>query len=219
MSSPAPRRPGPPRRKEQASGPVDLLLEGLARLVTEGPAAAAPALRQAVSAFAGGDLPMSDRLQFGPMAHGAAIALWVEEGQRDLDPADPAGPYRRCARPAADRPGRAGHRCAARSVCPVGYFLLEGGTARRTPKPASVEARTVLSGSGRGSADMARRSPSDRRPLGSAHVMRRVVPQRSTQLRRRAHALHPRGGAARPGIPASCNSLIPHRSCPARPAP
>jgi DNA-binding CsgD family transcriptional regulator/tetratricopeptide (TPR) repeat protein len=69
---------------DQASGPLDLLLEGLARLVTEGPAAAAPALRQAVSAFASADIPMSDRLQFGPMAQGAAIALWNEEGQRAI---------------------------------------------------------------------------------------------------------------------------------------
>jgi DNA-binding CsgD family transcriptional regulator/tetratricopeptide (TPR) repeat protein len=69
---------------EPASGPLDLLLEGLARLVTEGPAAAAPALRQAVSAFASSDIPISDRLQFGPMAQGAAIALWNEEGQRAI---------------------------------------------------------------------------------------------------------------------------------------
>ena len=64
---------------EQPSGPLDLLLEGFALLVTEGPAAAAPALRQAVSAFASADIPVSDRLQFGPMAQGAAIALWDEE--------------------------------------------------------------------------------------------------------------------------------------------
>jgi DNA-binding CsgD family transcriptional regulator len=69
---------------EQPPGPLDLLLEGFARLVTDGPAAAAPALRQAVSAFAGADIPMSDRLQFGPMAQGAAIALWNEEGQRAI---------------------------------------------------------------------------------------------------------------------------------------
>jgi DNA-binding CsgD family transcriptional regulator len=69
---------------EQASGPLDLLLKGFALLVTEGPAAAAPSLRQAVSAFASADIPMSDRLQFGPMAQGAAIALWNEEGQRAI---------------------------------------------------------------------------------------------------------------------------------------
>jgi DNA-binding CsgD family transcriptional regulator len=69
---------------EQASGPLDVLLKGFALLVTEGPAAAAPALQQAVSAFASADIPMSDRLQFGPMAQGAAIALWNEEGQRAI---------------------------------------------------------------------------------------------------------------------------------------
>ena len=69
---------------EQASGPLDLLLEGFALLATEGPAAAAPALRQAVTAFASADISMSDRLQFGPMAQGAAIALWNEEGQRAI---------------------------------------------------------------------------------------------------------------------------------------
>ena len=69
---------------EQASGPLDLLLKGFALLVTEGPAAAAPTLRQVVSAFASADIPMSDRLQFGPMAQGAAIALWNEEGQRAI---------------------------------------------------------------------------------------------------------------------------------------
>src|SRR5262249_35809111 len=38
-------------------------------------------------------------------------------------------------------------------------------------------------------------------PRGSAQVMHQVLPQRSTQLRRRAHAGHLRGGAARPGTP------------------
>ena len=54
---------------------------------------------------------------------------------------------------------------------------------------------------------------------GSPQVMHQAVPQRSTQLRRRAHAVHPRGGAVRPETLVSCNSLIPLRSCPARPAP
>jgi len=55
---------------EPPPGPLDLLLEGFALLVTDGPAAAAPALRQAVSAFARADIPMNERLQFGPMAQG-----------------------------------------------------------------------------------------------------------------------------------------------------
>jgi DNA-binding CsgD family transcriptional regulator len=69
---------------EQPSGPLDLLLEGLALLGTDGPAAAAPALRQVVRAFASEDIPIKDRLQFGPMAQGAAIALWDEDGQRAI---------------------------------------------------------------------------------------------------------------------------------------
>jgi DNA-binding CsgD family transcriptional regulator len=69
---------------EQPPGPLDLLLEGLALLGTDGPAAAAPALRRAVRAFASEDVPMKDRLQFGPMAQGAAIALWDEDGQRAI---------------------------------------------------------------------------------------------------------------------------------------
>ena len=69
---------------EQPPGPLDLLLEGLALLGTDGPAAAAPALRRAVRAFASEDIPMKDRLQFGPMAQGAAIALWDEDGQRAI---------------------------------------------------------------------------------------------------------------------------------------
>jgi DNA-binding CsgD family transcriptional regulator/tetratricopeptide (TPR) repeat protein len=69
---------------EQPSGPLDLLLEGFALLVTDGPAAAAPALRHAVDAFASADIPVNDRLQYGPMAQGAAIALWEEDGQRTI---------------------------------------------------------------------------------------------------------------------------------------
>jgi DNA-binding CsgD family transcriptional regulator/tetratricopeptide (TPR) repeat protein len=69
---------------EQPSGPLDLLLEGFALLVTDGPAAAAPALRHAVGAFASADIPVNDRLQYGPMAQGAAIALWEEDGQRTI---------------------------------------------------------------------------------------------------------------------------------------
>jgi DNA-binding CsgD family transcriptional regulator len=69
---------------KQPPRPLDLLLDGLARLVTDGPGAAAPALRPAVSAFAGTDIPVEERLQFGPMAQGAAIALWDEDGQRTI---------------------------------------------------------------------------------------------------------------------------------------
>jgi DNA-binding CsgD family transcriptional regulator len=59
---------GPPR-------PADLLLDGLTRLVTDGPAAAAPTLRQAVSAFARGEIPVEHELRRGWMAAIAGAAL------------------------------------------------------------------------------------------------------------------------------------------------
>ena len=55
--------------------PVDLLLDGLARLVTDGPAAAAPTLRQAVSAFARAEIPVEHELRWGWMAAVAGAAL------------------------------------------------------------------------------------------------------------------------------------------------
>jgi len=63
---------------------LDLLLDGFALLVTDGPAAAAPALRQAASAFASADLPRKEGLQFGWMASGAANALWDTDGHRAI---------------------------------------------------------------------------------------------------------------------------------------
>ena len=56
--------------------PVDLVLSGLALLVADGPAAAAPTLRQAVSVFTGAGLTVEDGLRWGWIAQGAASALW-----------------------------------------------------------------------------------------------------------------------------------------------
>ena len=69
---------------KQPSRPLDLLLDGFALLVTDGPTAAAPALRQAASAFASADLPLEEEFQFGWMASGAAIALWDKDGWRAI---------------------------------------------------------------------------------------------------------------------------------------
>jgi hypothetical protein len=44
--------------------PADLLLDGLTLLVTDGPAAAAPVLRQAASAFTGPEVPVAQRLRW-----------------------------------------------------------------------------------------------------------------------------------------------------------
>jgi DNA-binding CsgD family transcriptional regulator len=57
-------------------GLAELVLDGLARLVTEGPAAAAPALRQAASAFAGADISVEERIRWGWLGQAAASALW-----------------------------------------------------------------------------------------------------------------------------------------------
>jgi DNA-binding CsgD family transcriptional regulator len=64
----APRPPAP--------GPTDLLLDGLAALITEGRAAAGPALRRAVDAFRGDDVSAEQSLQWGVLASSAAVTLW-----------------------------------------------------------------------------------------------------------------------------------------------
>ena len=86
-----PRRPGPARRAHRP-GPADLVLDGLALLVTDGPAAAAPALRQAASAFASADISAEEGIRWGWLASGGRQRV---VGRRPLarDPA-PAGPAR-----------------------------------------------------------------------------------------------------------------------------
>ncbi len=61
--------------------PVDLLLDGLALMITDGPAVAAPALRQATSAFASADIPAEDLLRWGWLAGLAQWALWDNGGR------------------------------------------------------------------------------------------------------------------------------------------
>lgn len=68
--------PAPPRPPR----PVGLLLDGLSLLVTDGPAAAAPALRRAKRAFAGPDVPVSEQLRLGWMAPVVGAALWDDGG-------------------------------------------------------------------------------------------------------------------------------------------
>jgi hypothetical protein len=68
-----PPPPHPPR-------PADLLLDGLTLLVTDGPAAAAPVLRQATTAFADPDVPVTQRLRWSWMAPMAGASLWDYQG-------------------------------------------------------------------------------------------------------------------------------------------
>jgi DNA-binding CsgD family transcriptional regulator len=57
-------------------GPADLVLDGLALLVTDGPAVAAPALQRAVSAFANADISADEEIRWGWLGRAAASALW-----------------------------------------------------------------------------------------------------------------------------------------------
>ena len=63
---------------------VDLVLAGLALIVTDGPAAAAPALRTAVSAVADADITAAEILRWGWLAQVAASALWDDDAWRAL---------------------------------------------------------------------------------------------------------------------------------------
>jgi DNA-binding CsgD family transcriptional regulator len=65
-------------------GPVELLLDGLALLNLDGLAAAAAALRQAVSLFAGDSISARDRIRWGWLAQAAALMLWEDEGWRAI---------------------------------------------------------------------------------------------------------------------------------------
>src|SRR5262249_55630502 len=62
-----------------APSPSDLLLDGLAVLVTEGRAAAAPLLRRAVRVFAEEEISMAERLRWGFLAVVAAIMVGDEQ--------------------------------------------------------------------------------------------------------------------------------------------
>src|SRR5215469_5322906 len=62
-----------------APRPSDLLLDGLAVLVTEGRATAAPLLRRAARVFAGEEITMAERLRWGFLAVVAAIMVWDEQ--------------------------------------------------------------------------------------------------------------------------------------------
>jgi DNA-binding CsgD family transcriptional regulator len=61
-----------------APRPLDVLLDGLALLITEGHAVAAPTLKRAMQALV--DMPAEDVLRWGWMANGARCAVWDFEG-------------------------------------------------------------------------------------------------------------------------------------------
>jgi DNA-binding CsgD family transcriptional regulator len=59
---------------------IDLLLDGLALLVTVSPTVAAPVLRQATAAFASAGTPAEERLGWSWLASAAALYLWDFDG-------------------------------------------------------------------------------------------------------------------------------------------
>ncbi len=72
-ASAAARRADPPR-------PSDLLLDGLARLITDGRAAGVPTLERAVGAFAGDGISAEAALRWGFLAVVPALVLWDFDG-------------------------------------------------------------------------------------------------------------------------------------------
>jgi DNA-binding CsgD family transcriptional regulator len=64
--------------------PIDLILDGLAQFVIDGPAAAAQRLRHAARAFADADMTVEEGLRWGWLAHAAASATWDDEVWRVL---------------------------------------------------------------------------------------------------------------------------------------
>ena len=61
--------------------PADLVLDGLAMIVTDGPAAAAPTLRRAVSAVVNADIAADEPSCWGWQAQAAASALWDNDAR------------------------------------------------------------------------------------------------------------------------------------------
>jgi DNA-binding CsgD family transcriptional regulator len=76
--------PAPPTGPPDSSSLAGLILDGLSLLVTEGPAAAGPALRRAVQAYTGPGVTEAEELRWGWMAQGAASALWDDDTWRAM---------------------------------------------------------------------------------------------------------------------------------------
>ena len=64
-----------------APRPLDVLLDGLALMITEGHASGAPVLQRAVGALT--DIPIDDIVEWGWLATGASVAVWDYEGWHD----------------------------------------------------------------------------------------------------------------------------------------
>ena len=65
--------------------PSDLLLDGLATLITDGHTAAAPMLRRATSVFAGNEVSAEDSFRWGWLVPGACTALWDDKSYHAIN--------------------------------------------------------------------------------------------------------------------------------------
>src|SRR5262249_58231934 len=80
----SPRPPGAVPPPVAPPHPADLVLAGLAMVVTDGPTAAAPMLRRALRAFSDADMTMAEELRWGWFAQAAASALWDDDTWRAM---------------------------------------------------------------------------------------------------------------------------------------
>ena len=95
--------------RPRALRPIDLLLDGLALMTTDGRAAATPTLQRAAKVL--GDIPVEDVLGWGWIAMAASNAVWDNDGAYAISArACPARPRCRRARAAAAAPCRVGLR-------------------------------------------------------------------------------------------------------------
>jgi DNA-binding CsgD family transcriptional regulator len=63
---------------------LDLLVDGLALLISEGRAAAAETLKQVALVFAGEEAPVEERLRWGWLATAASYVMWDNDGTRAI---------------------------------------------------------------------------------------------------------------------------------------
>jgi DNA-binding CsgD family transcriptional regulator len=66
--------------RSESLGPFDEMLDGLATLIIEGRAAAAPALRRALSPLVTNEVPVEQWLRWGVLVSSVAVTLWDFDG-------------------------------------------------------------------------------------------------------------------------------------------
>jgi DNA-binding CsgD family transcriptional regulator len=76
--------PADPAQSPDAPALAGLVLEGLSMLVTDGPAAAAPALRRVAQVYTGLGITAAEELRWGWMAQAAVSVLWDDDTWRAM---------------------------------------------------------------------------------------------------------------------------------------